>query len=259
MKKVLLVVILLSLFTALSGCARQNTAAPSASALASTDIGQELLSGYPLNALPLYEAYTIETCSFSCRGSDEYSIGKDIYSVTFQSNAGQADLYLCYSGILTETDVTETQDEYEITDALSGKIGENGVEINILDNSNDTCTVYLTYGLTPDQYSKTNPFFADYPADYVDVYGQKTLTDQTYSVEYYTNKTTAYTTLYETALTQKEFAGYYSAKYGAEQSFTATEGDSRTSYTWQSGPYTVSAAYTEGSPCYISLQLSKTE
>ena len=97
-----------------------------------------LLDGYPEDVLPLYQPDTIVSCGFSVRENDSYNIGKDIYTVTYESAADQQSLMDFYGGLLTERDAPFADEEDFVTDQLSGKIDEYKVELTFLDNAGST-------------------------------------------------------------------------------------------------------------------------
>jgi PBP1b-binding outer membrane lipoprotein LpoB len=257
MKKLLPIIIILlsALFLASCSAPGGSVSVPSDETIA--QINSALLSGYPRDVLPLYQPVALTSCSFSYRASDQYDIGKDIYSVNYQSASTQEDLIRYYSGLFTEKNENPSVEGDEITDKLSGKIGENNAEILFLDNEDSTTSVYLTLGLTSGQYVDSNPYFKGYPSDLVDAYSQTSLLEVTYEEQYYGKKTDHYITVYQTDMTQQAFIDYYNGKYAAKIDFTQTGSDNHTVFSWQDQGFDVDLSYSGGNTSYVTIDVSK--
>lgn len=219
-------------------------------------VNASLLSGYPQDILPLYRADALISCGMSCRESDEYDIGKDIYTVNYESTADQQTLIQYYSALLTEQDESPTSEEDVITDQLSGNIGEYKADIMFLDDMDSTTTVYLTLGLPSDQYTDENPYFSDYPKDLVDQYGVSSLLESTYQKQYYDGETLHYITVYQTDLTEDEYAAHYKDAYSSKESF-AQSASGAYAFSWQDGAFSVSTRYSGGNVPYVTIDVSK--
>ena len=245
------------LLGACSNSADTNATAAAPDKEIAEQVNAALLSGYPQDVLPLFQPDSLISCSFSYRSVDQYDIGKDIYSVTYQSIATQQDLINYYSALFSEKNDNPSVEGEEITDKLSGKIGANSIEILFLDNEDSTTTVYLTLGLSSAQYTEENPYFSDYPADIVDAYGQALLLEITYEEQYYGEKTDHYFTVYQTDATMQAFTDYYNRKYASKNGFTQTASDTRSSFSWQDQGFDVDIAYSGGSTGYVTIDVSK--
>ncbi len=252
MKKILPVLLALLLAFSLTSC----STAPAEDKKIAAQINSSLLPDYPQDVLPLYRPDALLSCGFSCRNSDAYDIGKDIYSVTYESTADQESLIKYYAGILTGQDETPTVEGDVINDRLSGRIGEYKVEIMFLEDAFGTTTVYLTLGLPSGQYVDANPYFSDYPADLVEQYGVFEVREVTYQQQYYGGKTSHYITVYRTSITGTDFTAHYKGAYANKQDFARPEPDAA-AFSWQDGEYTVSVRYTDGDTPYITIDVSK--
>lgn len=263
MKKLLPIIIILILAFLLAACGNQAANETAGNAAASSEeataeqIKAALLSGYPQDVLPLYHPEALSSCSFSYRPADQYDIGKDIYSVTYQSSASQQDLTNYYSGLFSEKDETLSVEGDEVTDKLSGKIGANNVEILFLDNGDSTTKVYLTLGLSSDQYVNENPYFTDSPQILADAYGLTELQEATYEEQYYSEKTDHYITVYLTNVTLQEFSDYYNQKYASMTGYAQSGSDPGASFSWQDQGFDVDIYYSGGNTSYITMDISK--
>lgn len=258
MKKLLPIIFILILSFLLAACgnpANTNATAPDEDTV--EQVNAALLNGYPRDVLPLFQPDALISCSFSYRAVDQYDIGKDIYSVTYQSTAEQQDLINYYSGLFSEKDDSPSVEGDEITDKLSGKIGANRIEILFLDNGSGTIIVYLTLGLSADQYLEANPYFTDYPADMVDAYSQTALQEITYQEQYYGEKTDHYITVYQTDATLQAFTDYYNEKYASKTGFTQAGSDSHTGFSWQDQGFDVDITYWGGNINYVTIDIFK--
>jgi len=255
--KRILPVLLLAVFTVfLAGCSGGASTASSGDSQNAAQIGASLLEGYPQDILPLYQPDMLKSCGFSCRENDDYDIGKDIYTVTYESAADQTSLADYYSGLLTEQEEAPSAEGEVITDQLGGKIGDYRVDIMFLENAGETTTVYITLGLPADQYSDENPYFADYPERLVEEYGVSEIQEVTYQQQYYGSKSDHYITIYRTNLSVDDYSAYYGNAYGSKQDFSQPDPDGG-SYSWQDGAFGVSIRYMGGDMPYIILDVSK--
>ena len=254
MKKIMSLFLLVVLATALAACDQSVPAAADTETTAQS--GASLLPGYPQDVAPLCQPDTLFSCGFSYRENDVYDIGKDIYTVTFDSKADQKSLTDYYAGLLTEQNDTPVIEGDVITDQLNGKIGEYKIELMFLDNSNGTVTVFLTLGLPPSEYVDANPYFADYPSGLVDEYGIKSLQEVTYQQEYYEGRTAHYITVYSTDVGGPDFAAHYKDAYSSKQSFSQPD-PGLDAFSWKDGEFYLSARYTGGINPYIILYVSK--
>lgn len=256
MKKVLPVLLVFILIFTLAACSQESPPAASGDTESAAEIRASLLAGYPQDAAPLYQPDALLSCGFSCRGSDSYDIGKDIYTITYESAADQKTLTDYYSGLMTGQDEAPSVEGDVITDQISGTIGGYKVELMFLDNSDSTTTVYLTLGLPSGQYTEKNPYFTDYPADLVDAYGAAEMQEVTYQEQYYGSKTDHYITIYRTTLAGADYTAHYKDAYSSKQGFTQSDTDEY-AFSWQDGGYGVSVRYTGGDTPYITIDVSK--
>lgn len=262
MKKFLLILIVCILVFAASSCSSEPAGNLQASAGApAQQSALPLLSGYPKSVLPLYQPEKLLTCDFSILANDTTAVGKEAYLVTYESTATEQDLYKYYSGLLTENDATPApsasdEDDDTATDLVTGKIGSAGVEINFLDNADDTTTVYLSIGISKDKYTDSNPYFTGYPSGIADEYGVQAKQEDTYQEQYYGGKTIHYITVYTTGITQQEFLQYYQ-KYTSKQNFRQSTSDSGASVTWQDQGFTCNVLYTGGLSAYVTIDAYK--
>jgi hypothetical protein len=256
MKKILPVLLAMILAFSLASCSAKESSAQLADEQTAAQINAALLSGYPQDALPLYQPKALVSCGFSFRENGVYDIGKDIYSIIYESTADQQSLIKYYGGLLTEQSESPVLEGDVITDQLSGTIGGYKVDLMFLENSDSTTAVYLTLGLPADDYVDANPYFSGYPADLVDQYGVSEMQEITYQQQYYGSKTSHYITIYRTSLAEPDYAAHYKDAYSGKQGFAQSESDAY-AFSWQDGAYNVSVRYTGGYAPYITIDVSK--
>lgn len=267
MKKLLFIVFVCILAFAVFSCSQQSgngtPAIPADASSQAQNINLPLLSGYPQDILPLYHPDKLLSSGFSYREHDYYAVGKEVYLITYESTAAQQDLYKYYSGLLTQNDATPAPSasdadagDSDASDSVSGKIGSSGVEIDLLDNSDNTTTVYLTLGLPQEKYIGSNPYFAGYPSGLVDQYGVQSKQEDTYQEQYYGSKSIHYITVYTTALTQQQFLDYYK-KYASKQDFKQALSDNGASLAWQDQGFSCEVRFAGGKSGYITIDIFK--
>jgi len=205
--------------------------------------GVELLSGYPEDILPLYNNVKIESVGFSVRADYNYTVGKDIYSVSYLSSASAQDTMKYYRGLATSID-----EEYSTDDSLSASIGENPIGVNFFEGENGL-EVSLTLGMKPSEYVTVNPYFSDYPADLIEPFGRTTFFEQGYEVRDARGMETIYTETYNTDSNKEDFRAFYSSKYDGAENLNIQEDEYGLTYQWTSRGFTCRASIsTYGGP-----------
>lgn len=120
-----------------------------------------LLSGYPINEVPLYRVSKISSCklynnwdpkNISTFDDTEFSY----YNVVLYTDASQSEFLDYYKGIFDE----EIVDEYPMPDMVKGYIGKYRVTAAHYDYDN---TGYLQIHFPKDEVSKENIYFDTYP------------------------------------------------------------------------------------------------
>ncbi len=120
-----------------------------------------LLSGYPINEVPLYRVSKISSCKLynnwdpnnrSIFGDTEFSY----YNVVLYTDASQSEFLNYYKGIFDE----EIVDEYPMPDMVQGYVGKFRVTASHYDSDN---TGYLQIHFPKDEVSKENIYFDTYP------------------------------------------------------------------------------------------------
>jgi hypothetical protein len=179
----------------------------------------ELLSAYPSDILPLYQSEYIDNCSFTVREDPGYIIGKDLYTVAYISKAPLEEISQYYLQLMTEYDEENSYDNF-----LSGKIGAHPLFVDLYqDDDAGHVRVVLSLGQAPEQYVTENPYFADYPADLVAVYGEDEAGETTYEYEERLMgkaKETRFVITYSTNLDQDAFKAYYMEQYSGKENFS---------------------------------------
>ncbi|MFZ7121865.1 MAG: hypothetical protein ACOWWH_13080 [Eubacteriaceae bacterium] len=208
----------------------------------------KLLEGYPADVLPLYKNVGITLCSFSYRDDYNYVIGKDIYSVDFESEGTLQEVSEYYQSIFTTID-----EEYFEIDDFEGSIGDNNAFIGFSENDGTT-SVSMTIGLDEDEYLDENPYFSDYPKDLIEVYAMTELQDIIYEDRNFSTREIRYITTYETNISQEEFIEFYYPKYSNMENFRQDEDQYGISYYWDNMGYECLVSYSGGNTRFISIE-----
>ncbi len=254
MKKLLLIV-LVCVF-ALTALSCSQPAGPAA-AEEQPQTTLPLLSSYPQDVLPLYQPYKLLSTGFSTYANDMSVVGREAYTVIYESAATQQELYKYYLSLLTENSATPApsvssgEDDSAAMDFITGKTGSSGVDISFLDNGN-TITVYLSLGSKDN--GGANPYFSAYPSGLVDEFGVRSKEETTYQEQYYGNKTIHYITVYSTGAGQQEFLQHYQ-KYASKQGFKQTTSQNGASTSWQDQGFSCNISYAGGQSAYVTIDV----
>ena len=217
-----------------------------------------LLSGYPVEVLPLYESKYIDAVSFDVREGLNYVVGKDIYSVRYYSQASLADLLAFYLPLIDP----DTLDNYEDT-VLSGKIGVQPVQISFYEGEPGLMMVSMTIGLNPEEYVTENPYFVDFPYDAVTLYGEDTAGETSYryeerlmggQVEVY------YTINGSPSIDRAAFEEFYRSTYSAKEGFYEKSEETTHTFVWYDQGVEIHAwysSYAGGKTNSISISVSR--
>lgn len=240
MKKILFFVSMLSLLL-VTGCGKYDSDNKNQNN-SDINVDEKSLEGYPKDILPIYKPIDIEDTSFSYRDDYDYIVGKDIYIVSYISDADKDAISNYYLSLLTQIDDKDEEwfDKYIFT----GAIGDNNVIISISDTYDDSenVRVGLTIGLTEEEYVDENPFFSNYPDDLVDVYRNIGLQEVTYKKGYFYERN-VYITIYQTDMTEEEFLSYYKPKYEKMSNFSNEKDDYGNKMIWDDRGYNINLTY----------------
>lgn len=234
---------------------------PAADAAGSTDGGAEetagfvpLLEGYPEDVLPLYESTGITGCGFIYRDDPNFVIGKDLYTVSYASDASLEEISEYYQSLLTY------MDEYSEEDFLQGDIGDHHVLVSINDAYDDDFRhVDMSIGLAEDEYVDENPFFADLPGGLVEISGMIRLQEASYLTSIYSADEVRYLTVYETDLTEEDFAAFYQEKYGKIPGFSEDRDDYGLTYAWEDRGYACHVTYSPNNYTFVTVEINPIE
>jgi hypothetical protein len=217
-----------------------------------------LLSGYPVDVLPLYESIYIDAVSFDVREDLNYVAGKDIYSVRYYSKAPLADILEFYQDLIDPASL----DSYSDTD-LNGKIGAQPVRISVFEEKPELMMVSLTIGLKPEDYVSENPYFVDFPFDAVTLYGEDTAGETSYRYEerLMGGKVEIYYYIYCTAgIDRAAFEEFYRSNYSAKEGFYEKSDETTYTFVWYDQGDEIHAwysSYAGGKTNYISISVSR--
>lgn len=120
-----------------------------------------LLSGYPINEVPLYKVSKISSCKLynnwdpnnrSIFGDTEFSY----YNIVLYTDASQSEFLNYYKGIFDE----EIVDEYPMPDMVQGYVGKFRVTASHYDSDS---TGYIQVYFPKEEVSRENVYFDTYP------------------------------------------------------------------------------------------------
>lgn len=254
-KKIALMICLVAMLAFVTGCSDDGTNATQPPAEEQVTGGVELLSGYPKDVLPLYKARYVERIIFNVRAEANWVFGKDIYIVSYNSDADIEDIIQYYEGLLTEKN-----EEYSNDEMLQGMIGEHPVGVMLYETEDGSSQVSLTIGSKPSEYVTENPYFVNYPADLVEPFGRAAFSEQGYEVRDYSGMEEVYTESYVTNVTEEAFKEFYSGKYSGAENLVENDHEYGLEYQWTSQGYNCRAAisnYDGPGDEWVSIILSR--
>ena len=210
-----------------------------------------LLEGFPEDVVPLYESDLIDTASYSVRNDPQWAAVegglRNIHHTVFHTAAEPAavlDHYLALMATTTDADPSDG--------LVEGTIGKYTVWVNTTVES-DYTAVYLSVDLPRDEVTDVNPFFAEYPAELVEVPEEFVFFEEKYYEYLYRPTDMAFWRQFDVAdrddddvpdLSLEEVYAYYQERYGDRPEFTV-DPDARR-ITWVDGTYAVTFAFYEG-------------
>ncbi|TDB39025.1 MAG: hypothetical protein D9V44_04995 [Actinobacteria bacterium] len=257
MNRIALLALVLLLAFSVAGCSAASEPAaspggtPKAATEAPTEWAVQLLDGFPEDAVPLYKPDLLDTASYSVRNDPQYAAVegglRNIHHVVYQTSTPTAEVLEHYLGLMSATTDDDASDG-----AIEGTIGKYTVWVNTTEESSYNA-VYMSVDLPKAEVTKTNPFYADYPADLVEVPGEFVFFEDKY-YEYINRGTDmAYWRQFDIAdrdttkgpdLSLDDVYAYYQERYGDKPEF-AINRDVR-QMTWKDGNYSIVMAFYEG-------------
>ena len=249
MKKMWRVLVVCLCLFLLSGCQGNNT--PEVN---NEDPQDELvyLDGYPDDVVPLLRPVFVDSNRFSVRDDLNYVIGKDLYSIYFESAADMDELSEYYRELMDDLDEESSYSDYVFEGQIQGR--RVNVMISELGRDNALGTaISLSVGMPRDEYVDENPYFADYPEGIIEVFGFYKLQEYTYSEDYSYNYA-RYATIYQTQEEAEDITTFYREKYKDMPGFTETQENNGTVFNWEDDSYRCMVRY-DANPNIQFLQL----
>jgi len=218
---------LLVVLAFMAGCTRTATVKPQASSPKSQAPTSDpnlsggdraaLLEGFPLEVLPLYQCAKVTLCNFEKVESDrKFALGTDVYMLRYETSAEKQDVFSFY-----DDKVIPTQ-EIAYEDSLTGRIGDNPVDIALDQEEGAPLIVTIQIGLTDTQKKTPNPYFANYEQTVLAL-DDNTLYSTAFERTFEDRLVERYITTYTTRMTAKDFTNLYQKQYGKEEGFTKEE------------------------------------
>lgn len=201
------------------------------------------LDDFPIDILPLYEVIRVNSNRYTVREDLGYTIGKDLYSIDFESSADLDEISEFYQEHVDEIIQDSFYDDYTFSGLIDGKQANFFISENQSDNAVGN-QVTISFGVDPSEYSNENKYFNDYP-NLIDAIGM----GRTWYYEYtenYTYESIKYVIGYFTDIEKEEVLTYYRDKYGLEDNFSElTSGDMSTMLMWSKDGFNMTMYFTE--------------
>jgi len=256
----LLLFLILLLFS-LNACTQNDISSSEASSIeaqTSTKAGEtatltiSTLSYYPSDFMPLLQPIRVENCQYSVRDEFNYVIGKDFYTINYESSATMDALSEHYKKIITELDEEWSTDEY----SFEGNVGPQRIMVRIFDSGSDQAqgvSVSVMFGVSPEDYSDKNIYFEDYPVDLIDFSFLSHQLDYKYTEDYVYNFA-SYVTSYVTTEESETVISHYRLLYSGATDYSESVDDYGITFKWKSGDYDCSVRYSNsGQTHFLSL------
>lgn len=214
--------------------------------------GIGLLDGFPEDQIDLYKSTNIESIKFFVNDDPQnyesyFGSKYNYYNVVFETEASQSELLEYYQSKMD----TVNEENYGSSSA-EGKIGKYGVSASHYGESSKTA--YLQVYLPQSEFSKTNPFFSNYP-ELVEIDPNWTEHESSYGkldqlggqIEY-----TQYFTVNKDDM--DEYLQDYTEKYADKEGFK----DAGSGYlSWKDGEYSINLTFSKDhSRVYLMIRKS---
>lgn len=223
--------------------ATENPAAPGEPAESEGALAQ--LEGYPEDIAPLYEVKLLDTVYYSSIDDPVWGGGRqNYYHSVWESNVPWEEVRDHYRELCDTIDEEDSNDEIVV-----GYIGDYKIWLNT-GFHNDKNMAYLSVYLPKEQVVNENKFYADFPADIVELPDALSA----YEEKYYHTLVRPYDTYYESQLRALDANGdqkpdingagvmdFYEAKYKDAEEFTIDRATN--TVTWKDGVYEVLVVY----------------
>lgn len=235
-------VIVFIIFTIICGCSSDSSSGNFNTQSSSNKV--DLLEGYPQDIMPLYKMVKIDGCSYEVRSDTSYIIGKDLYTVSYYSQASMAELNNYYRSILTYIDEKSSSEDY-----IEGDIKTQHTFISFKGDEKDYIYVSISLGAKKENYADENLYFTDYPKGLIESIQPATLTEQNYKVQYSPCDDCVivqYFKIYTTKLSLGKVIKFYSDRYSRQASFTLAEDSHSSKIYWKAQEYECEISISEG-------------
>lgn len=259
MKRITSLVLILLLGVTIAGCSSGTDSDSPATAGSDSQAAPEapkewtveLLEGFPEDVVPLYESDLLDTAYYSVRNDPQWAAVegglRNIHHVVYHTEAPPAEVLQYYLGLMDIVSDDDASDGY-----IEGVIGDYPVMVNTTEESSYNA-VYLTVDLPRQQVTQDNPFFADYPADLVEVPASFTFFEDKYYEYLYRRTDMAFWRQFDVAdldadgapdMSLDDIYAYYGERYGDKPEFTVDPASRQ--MTWKDGEYNIVMAFYEG-------------
>lgn len=206
------------------------------------------LPDYPHDVVPLHEVKLLDTVIYSVRNDPQWASVegglRNFYHSVYESNIPASEVLTYYRGLCDSIDEEMTMDEQ-----LYGTIGPYDISLNT-GRHNDKEMVYLSVDLPRASVAQTNRFFADYPADLVELPASFKVFEEKYVDSIMRGSEIMYERHFDVLdldgdgnpdLQGDACLDHFQAQYGARDGFTLDR-ENRMA-TWTDGEYRVTVAF----------------
>lgn len=245
MKAVRLIIFLL-LIVLVASCTKGNANPPNNGNSNDPDDNEYIiktLEGFPIDILPLYKVIRVNSNGYTVREDKNYTIGKDLYTIDFESEADLDEISEFYQDHVDEIIEDSFYDDYTFSALIDGKQANFFISKNESDRAVGN-QVTISIGVDPSDYSDQNKYFDEYP-DLIDAIEMGHTWYYAYT-ENYTDNSIRYVIGYFTDIKKEEALSYYRDKYGNEAGFDEMpSGDMSTMMIWNKNGYNMIMYFTE--------------
>lgn len=239
---------LLATTIACSNAGRETPAAENPATPGDPAEGEEVLAqleGYPEDIAPLYEVKLLDTVYYSSVNDTTRGEGRrNYYHSVWEANVGWEQVRDHYRELCDTVVEDESSDEVVV-----GFIGDYEIWLNT-GFHNDKNMAYLSVYLPEADVVDENKFYADFPADMVELPAELSVYDE----KYYNTLVREYDTYFESQLRVRDANGdqkpdingagvmdFYEAKYKDAEEFAIDRATNTVS--WKDGAYKVLVVY----------------
>lgn len=235
MRKNILILIIILFITGCS-CSKKisNGNKKTDSAQLSNNYNTKLLKDIEKSDILFYKKSEFLEISFSVRDSLSYTAGKDIYNISYLSNAEPNDIYNAHLKYIDNV-IEKWTDDYSLN--INGTVNNLPISVSIEKKQLANIKGYpvrITISEKPEKFENDNRYFFDYPNE-VELYKSKKSSIHHTSIDYtesYKDEDILYNINFLTTANIDDFSSYYNEKYKDYKGFKLKEDEYQKEFSW---------------------------